>query len=74
MELLTLDEVAQLLRLSPPTVYRLAARGDIPGRKVGRHWRFIKDDLVRYLRNQPEDRLSGCIGQPDPACETPGPK
>ena len=37
---LTLDEVAQFLKVSPQTVRRLAAKGELPGRKIGNKWRF----------------------------------
>lgn len=39
-DVLTLAEVAQRLRISHATVYRLAASGKLPGTKVGRAWRF----------------------------------
>ncbi len=48
-DVLTGDEVARLLRVSRDTVYRLAARGQLPGRKVGRIWRFSKDAIHDYL-------------------------
>ena len=50
MKLLTVEEVMDLLRMSRDTVYRLAARGQLPGRKIGRAWRFPADELERYLR------------------------
>ena len=37
---LTLDDVAQFLKVSPHTVRRLAAKGELPGRKIGNKWRF----------------------------------
>lgn len=49
---LTIVEVARLLRVSPDTVYRLAAAGQLPGRKVGRVWRFSADAIDRYLDPQ----------------------
>jgi excisionase family DNA binding protein len=52
VNLLTIDEVAQLLRVSRHTVYRLVGSGEIPGRKIGRNWRFVDDELVTYLRRE----------------------
>lgn len=46
---LTVDEVAAVLRVSRHTVYRLAERGELPGRRVGRVWRFSKEGIDRYL-------------------------
>ncbi len=66
LELLTVSEVMDLLRMSRDTVYRLAARGQLPGRKVGRAWRFPKDVIEAYLRQRigraqplPGDRPGG---------------
>jgi len=44
-DLLTIEEVAELLRVSRDTVYRLAAKGEIPGTKVGRIWRFSREAI-----------------------------
>lgn len=44
-EVLTVQEVANYLRVDIRTVYRLAKRGDIPCIKIGRQWRFNRDDI-----------------------------
>jgi len=49
-DVLTADEAAKYLRVSLKTLYRLVAAGQIPGQKVGRAWRFRRDDLVAILR------------------------
>ncbi len=46
---LTIDELAAYLKLSKSTLYHLARRGDVPGQKVGRHWRFHKDAIDKWL-------------------------
>jgi excisionase family DNA binding protein len=51
-DVLTGDEVAAILRVSRDTVYRLSARGELPGRKVGRIWRFPKSAIEEYLRGE----------------------
>jgi PTS system nitrogen regulatory IIA component len=48
-DVLTGDEVAKLLRVSRDTVYRLATRGQLPARKVGRIWRFSEDAIRKYV-------------------------
>ncbi len=48
-DILTADEVAQLMRVSRDTVYRLVARGELPGRKVGRAWRFSRAAIQQHL-------------------------
>lgn len=40
--LLTVAEVATILRLHPNTVYRLMKRGEIPGFKIGESWRISR--------------------------------
>lgn len=49
-EVLTAEEAARLLRVSTKTVLTLARHGVLPGVKVGRAWRFVRADLLDYLR------------------------
>jgi excisionase family DNA binding protein len=53
---LTVHEVAHYLKLPVSTIYLLAQRGDLPGHKVGRQWRFFKPLL--------EARLGIPVGKP----------
>lgn len=48
-KLMTLEEVAEYLRLSKGTVYRMANSGKIPASKVGNQWRFRKEDVDQWL-------------------------
>ena len=48
-EVLTLEEVSELLRLPRSMVYKLASEGRIPGFRIGTGWRFRKDLIVRWL-------------------------
>lgn len=48
LELLTIGEVAALLRVSRDVVYRLANDGDLAGRKIGRAWRFPRQTIEEY--------------------------
>jgi len=48
-EVLTVQEVANYLRIDIRTVYRLAKKGDIPCIKIGRQWRFNRDDIKDLL-------------------------
>src|SRR5437660_6357863 len=48
--LLTPEEAAYILGLSPFTVRRLLREGELPGTKVGkRQWRIRRADLDKYL-------------------------
>ncbi|WP_104991045.1 helix-turn-helix domain-containing protein [Deinococcus sp. NW-56] len=48
-EVLTLEELATYLKVSETTAYALVRSGDIPGRKVGREWRFLRARVVEWL-------------------------
>ncbi len=50
--LLTLKEVANLLRLSPQTVYKMLDGGEIPAIKVGSQWRFDPKEIQTWLAGQ----------------------
>ncbi len=45
----TIDDLVVYLKLPKSTVYKLAQEGKIPGQKVGRHWRFHKKVIERWL-------------------------
>lgn len=49
---MTVEEVAQYLRIPQSSVYRLAQRGRIPCQKVGRRWRFHREAIDHWLGNQ----------------------
>ena len=51
-EIMTVQEVAQYLRLAEATVYKLAQAGEIPGVKVGRAWRFKRELIDEWFREQ----------------------
>ncbi len=46
---MTVSEVAQLMRVSKMTVYRLIKQGDLPAFRVGRGYRMREEDVHRYL-------------------------
>jgi excisionase family DNA binding protein len=46
---MTIAEVAAYLRIPRGSVYKLAQRGGIPCQKVGRHWRFRREAIERWL-------------------------
>jgi excisionase family DNA binding protein len=50
--LLTVAEVASLMRVSRMTVYRLIRRGQLKAIRVGRNYRVREDDLNGYLESQ----------------------
>lgn len=50
--LLTVAEVAVVMRVSRMTVYRLIRRGQLKAIRVGRNYRVRENDLNEYLEAQ----------------------
>lgn len=50
---LTIEELADYLKISKSTLYKLAQEGALPGQKVGRHWRFHREAVDQWLRQEP---------------------
>ena len=48
-QLLTVAEVADRLRVSTMTVYRLVKAGELPAYRVGKNYRIRSADLDAYL-------------------------
>jgi excisionase family DNA binding protein len=48
-EILTLEEVAELLRLPEEAVATSATEGELPGRQLGGEWRFARSAVLRWL-------------------------
>lgn len=47
--LLTVAEVAEVLRVSNMTVYRLIKAGELPALRVGKNYRIREADLATFL-------------------------
>jgi PTS system nitrogen regulatory IIA component len=58
-EVLTVQEVATYLRIDIRTVYRLAKKGDIPCIKIGRQWRFNRNDIKELVSGGLRNRQNG---------------
>ena len=48
-QVMNVEEVADLLRVSNQTVYNLARAGKLPAVKVGREWRFDREKILEAL-------------------------
>ena len=51
-EIMTPSEVAALLKIHLKTVYKLAEKGVIPGNRIGRSWRFSRDDVLELVSSK----------------------
>ena len=48
--IMTVDEVADYLKLSKITVYKLTQKGEIPGFRIGSSWRYNRDKIDEIAR------------------------
>ena len=55
-DVMTIEEVVEYLRIPRSSLYKLAQEGKIPCRKVGRHWRFHRDTLDLWMK---QDSIDG---------------
>lgn len=51
-DILTIREVAEYLRITEKTAYRLASEGKLPGFKVGGSWRFRQGEIDDWIEEQ----------------------
>lgn len=50
-DIMTIEEASRYLRIPLSSLYRLAQARKIPCQKVGRHWRFRREAIDRWLEN-----------------------
>ncbi len=55
-EVLDVPQAAELLQVDEATILELADGGKLPGRKLGKAWRFSRAALVAWLSTTPERR------------------
>ena len=49
-DILTLKELQELLHIGKNTALRLVQSGEIEAFKVGKQWRIVREDIIRYLK------------------------
>ena len=57
-EILTIKEVAEYLKVTERTIYRLAGAKKIPAFKVGGTWRFSRADIDEWIKRQSGEGLA----------------
>jgi excisionase family DNA binding protein len=55
-DVLTIEQLAELLQVDEKTVRSLATSGELPGRKLGRHWRFSRQAVLDWLATPGQSR------------------
>ncbi|MDP8926592.1 MAG: helix-turn-helix domain-containing protein [Actinomycetota bacterium] len=68
-ELLSTDDVAGYLEVSPTTVWRWCREGDLPCMKIARSWRIRRDALDAFLEKS--ERSETLVGRLRPFLEMP---
>ena len=56
-QVMTIEEASKYLRIPLSSLYKLAQDGNIPCQKVGRHWRFRKETIDRWLDENRSNEL-----------------
>jgi len=51
-KLMTIKEVADYLRLSKVTVYKMTRQGKIPALKIGKQWRYNKSEIDTWVKQK----------------------
>ncbi|MFC1946416.1 response regulator [Chloroflexota bacterium] len=59
--LMTLEEIANYLRVTKKTIYRLLEKRDIPATKVGRQWRFNQASIDDWLNQNSADNTADIL-------------
>lgn len=67
-EIMTIEEVAEYLRVSERTVYDWAQKGQLPGGKLGTTWRFKRSEVEGWVNRQ----LGGSSAAPSSSSQSNG--
>jgi len=70
-DVLTIEELSTYLKIPKSTLYKLVREGKVPCQKIGRHWRFRKEAIDRWLEethgdttNRQDSRFGRTEGAP----------
>ena len=58
-EVLTIRELANLLKIGEKTAYTMAQAGELPGFKVRGQWRFRRTDIETWIHSQVDKAENG---------------
>ena len=57
-DIMTLEEVAQYLKLKPQTIYTWAQEKKIPAAKLGKEWRFRKSIIDEWILQHFDEKFA----------------
>lgn len=49
---LTIDELADYLKMGRTKLYQMAQKADIPASKIGNQWRFDREEIDEWMKSQ----------------------
>lgn len=52
-DVLSIEELSAYLKIPKSTLYKFVREGKVPCQKIGRHWRFRKEAIDRWLEETP---------------------
>jgi excisionase family DNA binding protein len=67
--ILTIREVADLLKINEKTVYKLAAASKIPGMKVGGSWRFDRATITAWMQRTSAAGMASAVEKVESSAE-----
>lgn len=56
-DMMTIKEISEYLKIKEKTAYHLAAKGEIPGFKVGGAWRFKKKEIEDWIEQNRNSKV-----------------
>lgn len=56
-QIMTLEEVAEYLRVKPQTIYTWAQEKKMPAAKLGKEWRFKKSMIDKWFNDRIDDKF-----------------
>lgn len=56
-QIMTLEEVAEYLRVKPQTIYTWAQEKKIPAAKLGKEWRFRKSMIDQWFNERIDEKF-----------------
>jgi PTS system nitrogen regulatory IIA component len=62
-EIMTLEEVAEYLKLTPQTIYTWAQEKRIPAAKLGKEWRFKKSIIDEWFNQHIDEKFEHIVNK-----------
>lgn len=62
-KIMTLEEVAEYLRLTPQTIYTWAQEKKIPAVKLGKEWRFRRSLIDKWFNEHLDEKFRNYLDE-----------